>query len=99
MDALGESSHPASRRAADRLPSFIKFPALVLVSLSLSAFIHTLASNYTGPELGSVSRELTEEWQIGVMVGWKLSELAAAWYLRYDCEWTRGQEQEGNHTL
>lgn len=88
MDALQET-RIESRRAADRFPSYIKFPALVIVSLSLSAAIHTASSTLIGHELGSVSRELTQEWQIGVMVAWKLSELAGAWYLRYDCELAR----------
>lgn len=88
MDAL-EDTHIESRHAASRLPTYIKFPSLVLVSLSLSAAIHTAFSTVIGHELGSVSRELTEEWQIAAMAAWKLSELAAAWYLRYDCKLAR----------
>ncbi|GIZ39394.1 hypothetical protein CKM354_000278000 [Cercospora kikuchii] len=83
MDALDERQ-AATQRAASRLPSYIKFPALTLVSLGLSAFLYTVVADYTGPELASVSRNLEERWQLWAILGWKLAELFGAWYLRYD---------------
>lgn len=67
----------------------MRFPMAALVSLVLSATLHSLAAPYTGPELAAVSRNLTETWQISGMVAWKLAELGIAWYACYDCEYVR----------
>ncbi|KAI5370851.1 hypothetical protein Slin15195_G017240 [Septoria linicola] len=83
MDAL-EDTNAATHRAPAQLPNFVKFPALVLVSLSMSALLYTFVAEYTGPELASVSRNLDANWQIWTVLAWKLTELAGAWYLRYD---------------
>ncbi|KAF2210974.1 hypothetical protein CERZMDRAFT_44433 [Cercospora zeae-maydis SCOH1-5] len=83
MDARDDRQATTQRAAATRLPSYIKFPALTLVSLGLSAFLYTVVSPYAGPELASVSRDL-DRWQLWTVVGWKLTELFGAWYLRYD---------------
>jgi hypothetical protein len=70
-----------------RIPAAFKLPLLVIFTLVLSSGLYTLAADYTGPELASVSRNLTETWHIALMFGWKLSELSIAWYLRYDCQY------------
>lgn len=69
-----------------KIPGWVRFPLVVLTSFSLSATLYSVAADYTGPELAAVSRNLTETWQIGVMVAWKLAELSIAWYACYDCE-------------
>lgn len=69
-----------------RLPAVVRFPLAVLASFGLSAILYSLTSELTGPGLAAVSRDLTEGWQIGAMVAWKLAELSIAWYACYDCE-------------
>ncbi|CAK4032618.1 uncharacterized protein RCC_04466 [Lecanosticta acicola] len=69
---------------AQRLPSSLRFPIAVLVALSLSSLLYSLASGLTGHELAAVSRNLTSEWHIGAMLAWKLAELYIAWYACYD---------------
>jgi hypothetical protein len=64
----------------------VRFPLVVLITFFLSALLNSLSAEITGPELAAVSRNLTEGWQIGGMVAFKLAELAIAWYACYDCE-------------
>jgi hypothetical protein len=72
--------------SVSRLPAAVRFPLVVIVAFGLSATLHSLSADYTGPDLAAVSRNLTETWQIGAMVAWKLAELSIAWYACYDCE-------------
>lgn len=76
----------ADKSRVSRLPAAVRFPLVVLTSLGLSATLHSLTSDITGPELAAVSRPLTEGWQIGALTAWKLAELSIAWYACYDCE-------------
>ncbi|KXT09441.1 hypothetical protein AC579_5984 [Pseudocercospora musae] len=71
-------------QAASHVPTLIKFPLLVLLTFSLSSLLYSLVADFTGPELASVSRDLSAGWHIAVMVGWKLVELGIAWYMRFD---------------
>lgn len=87
MDAVRHAQARADI-AARRLPAWLKFPLAAFATLSLSTILHSITADYTGPELASVSRVFTAEWQIALMTAYKLAELAAAWYLGYDCELT-----------
>ncbi|KAK4552511.1 hypothetical protein LTR86_010355 [Recurvomyces mirabilis] len=69
---------------ATRLPSWVRFPMVVVISLALSAFLNTLIADFTGYELAAVSREVTEQGQIAALMGWKLVELGTAWAAGYD---------------
>lgn len=75
-------------KAAERLPSGLRFPAAVLITFSLSSLLYSLMAGFTGPELAAVSRNLTTGWHIGLMLVWKLAELYIAWYACYDCTWS-----------
>lgn len=86
MDAIRHA--PAQAQAASRVPTLLKFPLLVGTTFALSSLLYTLAADFTGPELASVSRDLTAGWHIATIVGWKLVELGIAWYMRFDCKWS-----------
>ncbi|SMY24438.1 unnamed protein product [Zymoseptoria tritici ST99CH_1A5] len=67
-----------------RFPVAVRFPLVVLSTFILSAVLNSVAAEYTGPELAAVSRNLTEGWQVGGLVGLKLAELVVVWYICYD---------------
>jgi hypothetical protein len=60
-----------ARLHASKLPRPIQFPLVVILSLSSSALLYSLAAEYTAGELAAVSRSLNEWWEIGVLVGWR----------------------------
>lgn len=70
---------------ASKLPAAIRFPLVCLLSLSLSTLFYSLVADWAGVELAAVSRDLTDEWQIGALFAWKFAELSIAWYAGYDC--------------
>ena len=74
---------------ATKLPAAIRFPLVVLISLSLSTLFYSLTADWIGVELAAISRTVEDEWQVGTVVAWKLAELSIAWYAGYDCTYTR----------
>lgn len=57
---------------ASKLPSFVRFPLLVLLNLSLSTLLYSLAAPYIGLELARVSRRLDGRWEdAAVLAGWR----------------------------
>jgi hypothetical protein len=56
---------------ASKLPAPIRFPLVVILSLSLSSLLHSFAAEYTAGDLASISRSLNEWWEVGGLVAWK----------------------------
>lgn len=62
----------------------LHFPALVVLSLGLSATLYTVASGFTAGDLSSVSRRLDDWWEVAGLIGWKTAELAVGWWGGFD---------------
>lgn len=71
---------------ASRLPGWVKLPLVVVLSLGMSTLLYTMVADWAGLELASVSRDLSEEWQIAAVLGWKIATLTFAYGSGYDCE-------------
>ncbi|KAK3073179.1 hypothetical protein LTR53_005467 [Teratosphaeriaceae sp. CCFEE 6253] len=69
---------------ASRLPAWVRFPLVCILSLALSTLLYTVTAEFSGYELAAVSREANEEWQVGALLTRKLVELSTAWYAGYD---------------
>lgn len=69
---------------ASRLPRHLRFPLLIIISLSLNVAALSIVADGLGYELGSVSRSRNEPWQVAAYLGWKVAELAVGWYGEYD---------------
>ncbi|KAK5122270.1 hypothetical protein LTR85_004181 [Meristemomyces frigidus] len=69
---------------ATKLPGWIRFPLIVLLSFSLSTLFYSLVADWAGVELAAVSRTYDEQWQVGAVLTWKFAELCTAWYAGYD---------------
>jgi hypothetical protein len=85
MDPAQEEILPTPP-APSRLPGWVRLPLLVASSLSISAFAYTALSEITGLELAAVSRNITQEWQVGAIFAWKLVSLLVAFSSGYDCK-------------
>ena len=72
--------------AASKMPAYIRFPLMCILSLSLSTLFYSFIADWAGFEFASVARDFTETWQVAVVVAWKFVELSMAWYAGYDCE-------------
>ena len=54
------------------------------MSLTLSALLYSLTSDFRAGDLASVSRRVTEWWQVTGLLGCKAAELAVGWWGEYD---------------
>lgn len=79
-----EVPNPPTPGFVGRIPVLLRFPALVLLSLTLSAVSYSVSSELMVGDLSSVSRSLNEWWQIGGLLGCKILELGAGWWFEYD---------------
>jgi hypothetical protein len=66
--AISQGSTPLR---ASKLPRPLRFPLLVILSLSLSSLLYSFAAQYTAGELAAVSRSLNEWWEVGVLTAWR----------------------------
>jgi hypothetical protein len=62
----GDALAPASK-----LPPLLRFPLVVLLSLTLSSLLHSIAAQYTAGDLARVSRSLDQWWEVGVLAAWR----------------------------
>ena len=56
---------------ASKLPAFLRFPLLVLLSLTISTLLYSFVAEYTEGDLARVSRSLDQWHEVGVLVGWR----------------------------
>ena len=68
------------------IPAHLRFPLLVLISLTSSSVLYSLASEFTAGDLSSVSNSLNEWWKIAGLLVWKAAQLAVGWWGNYDGE-------------
>ncbi|KAH8595559.1 hypothetical protein B0O99DRAFT_622140 [Bisporella sp. PMI_857] len=67
-----------------KVPASLRFPLVVLLSFTLSGLLGSFLGPYGTRSLRKVSRT-QERWEeIGVVVGWRVFELAVAWFGDYD---------------
>jgi len=66
--------------------SWLRFPLAVVISLALSAVLHSNVPELAGYELATVSRTVDEPWQVLLLVGWRVFEIGVAWASGLDCE-------------
>ena len=55
-----------------KLPAFLRFPLLVLLSLTISTLLYSFVAEYTEGDLASVSRSLDQWHEVGALVGWRM---------------------------
>lgn len=77
---------PLKPLTTSKLSTTLRFPLLVVISLTLSSILYSVASAFTVGDLSSVSRSLDDWWEVVGLIGWKTTELAIGWLGEYDSE-------------
>jgi hypothetical protein len=54
-----------------KIPVMLRFPLVATLSLSISALLYSATAQWTGAELGRVSRRLERWEEVGALVGWR----------------------------
>ncbi|KAI1374535.1 hypothetical protein F4677DRAFT_425335 [Hypoxylon crocopeplum] len=67
-----------------KLPTLLQFPLVVVLSLSLSQLGYTLTWHYSKGPLAAHARPLSSWSDWGLIVGWRVFELALGWFGNYD---------------
>ena len=85
----GSSKPPATIPAASpasnsKFPPQVRFPLLVVLSLTISSLLYSLVSPFTRGDLATVSRSRDNWWEIAALLGWKGTQLAVGWYGGFD---------------
>lgn len=85
----GSSKPPATIPAASpasnsKLSAQVRFPLLVVLSLTISSLLYSLVSPFTSGDLATVSRSRDNWWEIVGLLGWKVTQLAVGWYGGFD---------------
>lgn len=69
-----------------KLPAAMRFPLLVMLSLSLSSLLYSFSSDYMAGDLATVSRSLNKWSEVAELIGWRTVELGIGWWGEYDSE-------------
>ncbi|XXG96630.1 hypothetical protein Hte_002918 [Hypoxylon texense] len=83
----GGSADDDTRLAAaaqSKLPKLIQFPLVAILSLALSQLGYSLTWAHTKGALAAHARLLDTWTDVGLVVGWRLFELALGWFGNYD---------------
>ena len=85
----GSSKPPATIPAASpasnsEFSAQVRFPLLVVLSLTISSLLYSLISPFTSGDLATVSRSRDNWWEIAGLLGWKATQLAVGWYGGFD---------------
>ena len=80
-------SSPMSSAPKSTIPSILRFPVLVLMSMTLSFSLYSITSDFSTGELSLVSNTRDKWWEIAGLLALKVAELAYGWWADYDSEY------------
>ena len=66
------------------IPSVLRFPVAAFLNMMISGILYSFTSNIGAGDLASVSRRRDEWWEILLVFGAKIAELAVGWFGEYD---------------
>lgn len=75
---------PPTQSSTSKIPEFLLFPTLVVLSLTISSALYSVASVFTEGDLSTVSRSLDDWWEVVGLIGWRIVVLAFGWWGEYD---------------
>ncbi|KAI2630805.1 hypothetical protein GGR54DRAFT_170981 [Hypoxylon sp. NC1633] len=82
VSPLKRDTAPSSTRS--KLPKMFQFPLVVILSFALSQLGYSLTWSYTKAPLVAHARPLSTWADWGLIVGWRVFELALGWFGNYD---------------
>ncbi|KAK8221322.1 hypothetical protein IWZ01DRAFT_537248 [Phyllosticta capitalensis] len=81
-NAVAMASEPPV--APSKLPSWLRFPLLILLSSSTSVALLSVGSEFLDPQLRAVTRAGTDDFHVLASLSWKFLELAVCWFGNFD---------------
>ena len=69
---------------ASKLPSVLRFPLVAIISLGTSLALRSVSSPFSEGDLSGVSTQRDDWIEIAGFLGWKIVDLAVAWFSDYD---------------
>lgn len=75
---------PSLPRPASRLPDALRFPLLLIFSLTLSSLLYSCVPLSVARQLAGVSRSLDAWTDVALLVAWRAGELGFAWWGGWD---------------
>ena len=101
---VNSSKPPATIPAASPapnsfLPPRLRFPLLVLSSLTLSSLLYSLVSPFTAGDLATVSKSRDNWWEIAGFLGWKATQLAIGWFGGFDSTISASIDRDANLSM
>jgi hypothetical protein len=55
-----------------KIPPLLRFPLVIVLSLTLSSLLYSFTSDYTAAELARVSKSLDSWGQVAALLGWRM---------------------------
>lgn len=84
LNDIAPDLRPPTLSSTSKIPEFLLFPTLVVLSLTISSALYSVASVFTAGDLSSVSRSLDDWWEVVGLIGWRIVVLAYGWWGEYD---------------
>lgn len=90
---IAPDPRPPTLSSTSKIPESLLFPTLVVLSLTISSALYSVASVFTVGDLSSVSRSLDDWWEVVGLIGWRIVVLAYGWWGEYDSAQLRPLEE------
>ncbi len=84
LKEIAPDLRPPTLSSTSKVPESLLFPTLVVLSLTISSALYSVASVFTAGDLSSVSRSLDDWWEVVGLIGWRIVVLAFGWWGEYD---------------
>ncbi|OMP86997.1 hypothetical protein BK809_0007083 [Diplodia seriata] len=84
---ISAPTRPTPSAAARRLPGYVRFPLLIVLSLATSLSLLSATSEFIDPQLREVSQSSSsanEDVKVLATIAWRLTELSLAWFGNFD---------------
>ncbi|KAH7047516.1 hypothetical protein B0J12DRAFT_741418 [Macrophomina phaseolina] len=69
---------------AAKLPGYVRFPLLIVLSFTTSMSLLSAASEFMDPQLRAVCHSSNEDAKVISSIAWKLTELSLGWFGNFD---------------
>jgi hypothetical protein len=75
---------PAEQSPDSKIPTVLRFPLVTVFSLGISLALRSISSPFSTGDLGNVTTQRDDWVEIAGFVGWRIADLALAWWSNYD---------------
>ncbi len=77
-------ARPSEQPPDSKIPTVLRFPLVTIFSLGISLALRSFSSPFSTGDLGNVTTQRDDWVEIAGFVGWRIADLALAWWSNYD---------------